>query len=125
MLYLYGFTKVNDTKYAVNNIHHMPFDEEHGFHKTQEELEVDGILIEALPEQTFQEGKYGILYCDPATGAAWYEYETIPPAPLTVEQQLQKENVELRAEIAQVKSDSADTTMALLDLYEMLTNMPA
>ncbi|EKX80555.1 hypothetical protein CFSAN001628_005554 [Clostridium botulinum CFSAN001628] len=56
----------------------MPFDSVYGLHKTKEELEQEGILIENIPEPKYIENKQAIMYWNPADKQIFYEYEDIP-----------------------------------------------
>ena len=55
--------------------HMKPFDEKFGLNKTQEELEIEGLLVNELPEPEEQEGKISTLHINPQTKEMWYEYQ--------------------------------------------------
>lgn len=57
----------------VTTIHYAPFDVKHGMGKTEEELLMDGYLIEAIPDATTTENMQAILYYSTEEGC-WYEY---------------------------------------------------
>lgn len=71
----------------VTYIHYMPFHEKHGFKKTREQLEQEGILVNEVPEPEQIEGKAAILHANPETKELWYEYEDIQPTPGELEEQ--------------------------------------
>lgn len=77
MVYLKNLTKITDTKYLIGYLHSMPFDTVDGLHKTKEELEQSGILIENIPEPQNTEGKKAIKYYNPVDKKIFYEYEDI------------------------------------------------
>ena len=72
------FLKLEGNK--VTLIHNMPFDETHGFHKTEEELLRDGILLDEVPEPENIDGKIALPYYTPEKGL-YYEYEDAPQEP--------------------------------------------
>lgn len=65
----------------VSFIHYMPFDEKEGLNKTKEELEIEGFLVESIPEAEIN-GKNAILHINPETKELWYEYQEDPPTQL-------------------------------------------
>lgn len=91
MIYLYGLEKIAGTKYKVTRQHYKPFDEQYGLHRTQEELEQEGILVENLPNPEAIPYKNPVLYCNPQTKEVWYEYED---RPLTPEEEM-RQRIEL------------------------------
>lgn len=83
MVYLGELKEISEGKYLPGMIHYMPFDEENGLGKTEDELSQEGILIEELPELETIENKIPVLYCNPTTKEVWYEQvdADIPPTP--------------------------------------------
>lgn len=70
------FLKINNETNLVEFTHFMPFDEKHGLKKTKEELEQEGILVEALPEKPEKIENKGIkLYANPLR----WEYFDLTP----------------------------------------------
>ncbi len=65
MIFLSNFEKVEENKLKVRFIHYMPFDPINGLHKTKEELEQEGVLIENIPESKYIENKQAIMYYNP------------------------------------------------------------
>lgn len=90
MAYLFNFTKVTDADLIANCVHHLPFDEVHGLHKTVEELNQTGILVENLEDPNAGEYQSSILHVNPNTKATWYEYVDMPKTP----EQIQAEKIE-------------------------------
>lgn len=54
--------------------HYMPFDPVYGLGKTREELELEGVFVESVPEP-LNNGKIPILYLDDTKTAVFYDYE--------------------------------------------------
>ncbi|MBY0596066.1 hypothetical protein [Bacillus bingmayongensis] len=78
----------------IESIHYMPFDERYGLGKTEEELRIEGILVEALPAKEELKGKEAVLKYDPVKGF-YYEYVDIPLSPEQQELDELKRNQEL------------------------------
>jgi hypothetical protein len=91
MIYLNGLIKINDTKFSIGMVHYMPFDEVDGLHKTKEELEVEGILINEIPQPNAVEGKSANMFWNPVDKCVFYEYADIPKT----ENQLLTEKINL------------------------------
>ena len=81
------FIKGDDQK--VNFVHYMPFDSEHGMGKTREQLELEGILVESIPEPEPITDKIPVLHYSLETKELWYEYDSIPFSN-SIERQLQE-----------------------------------
>lgn len=90
MVYLFDFIKVTDENLIVNCVHHLPFDEVHGLHRTVEELNETGILVETLTNPNAGEYQSSILHVNPITKETWYEYIDIPKPP----EQIQADKLE-------------------------------
>jgi len=58
----------------VTLIHYMPFDEVHGFHKSEEELLQMGELVDEVPEPEIKPGFYAEPRYDELTKTIFYEY---------------------------------------------------
>lgn len=58
----------------VGFVHNMPFHEQYGMGKTQEELQQIGALVDDIPEPEQIEGKNAVLYYNPETNSVYYEY---------------------------------------------------
>lgn len=84
----------------VNYQHHMPFDESYGLHKSQPELELEGILVESIPEPIPQAGRAYVLHVDLVTKELYYQYEDVPPTP--------------EEEMIEVKNTQAQVVLALV-----------
>ncbi|HDK7138947.1 TPA: hypothetical protein PTV74_001364 [Clostridium botulinum] len=97
MIFLSNFEKVEENKLKVRFIHYMPFDPINGLHKTKEELEQEGVLIENIPESKYIENKQAIMYYNPIKKEIFYEYEDVPKSDEGLEQQ--KQQVELNAKL--------------------------
>lgn len=90
--------QVTETKAKVGLVHNMPFDEVNGLHKTQEELEQIGILVDEIPEPQIPTGQQvSGMFVNPETKEVWYEYEDVP---LTPEQQMQSQIDDLNMAMA-------------------------
>lgn len=110
MIFLYGFEMISPQKWRVPGVHLKPFDEVDGLHKTAEELEQTGILVESVPEPNVSEGQSASLFINPETKDMWYEYEVIPKTP----EQLQAEEIEnLKSQQAAMSAD----LQAFMDYY--------
>lgn len=58
----------------VDLIHYMPFDEEHGFHKTREELLLIGSFVNEIKEPEPREGYRAKPYWDDEKKEVYYKY---------------------------------------------------
>lgn len=72
MIYAGEMKKVSEGVYRVGLVHYMPFDEVNGLGKTQEQLQQEGILVEALPEKEDREGYEAELMYNGTS--LYYEY---------------------------------------------------
>lgn len=107
MIFITLGNKITDEKYPINFVHYMPFDEINGLHKTREELEQEGYLIDSIPELETPEGKVPVLFFNPTTKTVFYEYVDRPKAPEEVEKetfsntlaQLTLENADLKQQL--------------------------
>ena len=106
MMYLGDLRYVDEDKHSVGMIHYMPFDEENGLGKTEEELLQEGLLIEELPKLENIPNKAPILFCNPQTKEVWYEYVVIP------ESDDDKKNRELN----EIKQQLQDLQIALAEI---------
>lgn len=89
MIFLGSLVKITTTKYSIGLVHHVPFDEVNGLHKTKEQLEKEGILVDSIPEPQQIEGKSPIMYINPSTKEVFYEYIDIPKT----KEELQEERI--------------------------------
>lgn len=111
MIYLTSLTKINDSKYSIGEIWYMPFDSKYGLGKTQEELEIEGYLINKTQSDVENEIKqfkinnpspfenYEIMsYFNPSTKEFIYEYLEVEINNDDIAQQiklLQEENAQI------------------------------
>lgn len=72
------FIKTNENG-KVTYTHYFPFDEQHGFNKSREELELEGVLVNNIPEPETVNNQLPVLYYDSILKEFRYEYEDIPP----------------------------------------------
>ena len=72
------FIRTEGTK--ITFTHFMPFDEQYGMGKTEEELLKEGYLIDEIPDPEQKEGKTAEAHYTPERGY-YYEYIDTPPAP--------------------------------------------
>jgi hypothetical protein len=102
-------------KARVVYTHYMPFHEVHGLHKTVEELEQEGFLIEAIPEPETRENTLAILYIDPETKYLWFEYTPYTPqlTPDEKIEKLEKEKAELQNITDQILIDNLNMQMQI------------
>lgn len=71
------YVKLNESN-DIQFIHYMPFDSEHGFGKTKEELETEGgVFVELVPEPENRPGKAPVLKYSEEKGL-YYEYVDRP-----------------------------------------------
>ena len=61
----------------IGLIHYKPFDTKDGLHKTKEELEKNGVLVESLPIPEYIEGKTVKLKYNSKNNTLYYEYMDI------------------------------------------------
>ncbi|APH23809.1 hypothetical protein [Clostridium botulinum] len=97
MIFLGELKKIEENKIKAKFIHYMPFDNVYGLHKTKEELEQEGILIENIPEPKYIENKQAIMYWNPADKQIFYEYEDIPDYEENIpksKEEIQEERIE-------------------------------
>ncbi|EQB4335412.1 hypothetical protein ACYJ2V_001099 [Clostridium botulinum] len=97
MIFLGELKRIEENKIRAKFIHYMPFDNVYGLHKTKEELEQEGILIENIPEPKYIENKQAIMYWEPVNKQIFYEYEDVPKFDEGLEQQ--KQQAELNAKL--------------------------
>lgn len=102
MIFLGNLETISDTKAKPQFVHFLPFDEANGLGKTQEQLESEGMLVDSIPDPVAQQGKIPVLYVNPQTKEAFYEYIDAPANPPTVED-----------EIAELKRQLADAQIAI------------
>jgi hypothetical protein len=68
----------------------------------------NGLFIESVPEPNPPEGQQEAgLFINPQTNELWYEYEDIPPTPISPEEK-----------IAQLEQFLAETNVMLLEFME-------
>ncbi|PKM74645.1 MAG: hypothetical protein CVU92_05410 [Firmicutes bacterium HGW-Firmicutes-17] len=90
--------------------HFLPVDEVHGLGKTEEELLIEGYLVDSIPQPEQQAGKVPILYYTPETNVFHYEYNDIPKTP----EQIQAEK------IVSIENQTAE---AMVDIDFRLSNI--
>ena len=66
------FIRTNGKK--IELIHYMPFDKEHGFGKTEQELLQEGHLVDEIPEPENREGYIAKPCWDDINKKIYYEY---------------------------------------------------
>lgn len=113
------FIKYNSSG-KVNYVHYMPFHERDGLHKTKEELEQEGILLEQLPARLEEiEGKSQELYY--IDSQIQWQYEDIPPTPEEAEN---KKIAELETALLEITTISAlqqaQNEQAIMELTMMM-----
>lgn len=119
MIFLGSLNETDVGKYSIGFIHYMPFDEENGLGKTEEELLNEGLLIEELPRLEGIPNKAPILYCNPSIREVWYEYVDIPE---TEEQKREREDLEIRLALADMaetyENKITELQLALAEIVE-------
>lgn len=120
MIFLGNLEKVTETKYRVGLTHHMPFHPKHGFGKTAEELEQEGILVDSIPEEQKVEGKSAIRYVNPSTKEIYYEYEDILPTSEDLQQEINakllKDSASMQIEINKQRELNATLLIKMAEL---------
>ncbi|GED71356.1 hypothetical protein BRE01_50580 [Brevibacillus reuszeri] len=117
MIYLeYDKTSILPDR-RIEFIHYIPFDPEHGFGKSKEELERSGILVDSIPTSSEKPNMIATLMVKIETKELWYEYTETPLPDDDRIARLEKENTDLR-------KSNLDTQEAILELYEMLMGTP-
>lgn len=108
----------------VNFIHYLPFHEEYGMKKTQEELELEGILVENVPKPVTQEGKNAVMRYNIETKKITYDYEDIPKTEEDIQQQKiqELENALLEMPTLQAIKD-LENEQAIMELTMMIGGM--
>lgn len=81
MIFINDLKKITDDRYSIGFTHFMPFDEQYGLHKTEEELKQIGALVEQPIMPEIPQGKTAVMYYNPINNIAFYELEDIPPQP--------------------------------------------
>lgn len=87
------YNKLSETVGRVNLVHHQP-------HLLSESERAGGISLQEFPMPEVREGFYSLPYINLVTFEPYYEYLEVV---LTQEQILQKENDELRAQLAALR----------------------
>lgn len=102
MIYITNLVKITETKYEPMLIYYQPFDSQHGVGKTREEMERDGYLLDKTYSDLLnEESQFKIennvpdnsivkRYFNPQTLSFSYEYEVLPPAPPSPEEEIAK-----------------------------------
>lgn len=111
MIYLGDLQKVTDTKSKVGFVHFMPLDAESGLHKTIDELNTTGVLVEVLPQAEKIDGKNAVLCVNPQTKEIFYEYVDIP---LTPEEEMRRKIEEQQKKIDLQQQAIDDLVMNVL-----------
>ena len=94
------FIRMN-TENMVTLVHHMPFDEKYGLHKTESELLEEGYLIDKIPDPENRDGYTPVMMYQPDVGI-YYDYTEMPPQEPTPDERiaiLEAENAEMKAEL--------------------------
>ncbi|HID0825357.1 TPA: hypothetical protein ACXDAP_003558 [Clostridium botulinum] len=125
MIFLGELKRIEENKIKAKFIHYMPFDNIYGLHKTKEELELEGVLIENIPEPKHIENKQAIMYWNPVDKQIFYEYEDVPKSDEGLEQQKQqtelnakllKDNAKIQIELNKQKELNADLLLKIAQL---------
>ncbi|ACQ53975.1 hypothetical protein EXN65_20170 [Clostridium botulinum] len=122
MIFLSNFEKVEENKLKVRFIHYMPFDPIDGLNKTKEELELEGVLIENIPEPKHIENKQAIMYWNPVDKQIFYEYEDVPKSDEGLEQQaelnakLLKDNANMQIELDKQRELNSTLLLKIAEL---------
>lgn len=74
----------------IKLVHHQPFSLKYGLGKTREELELEGVFVDAIPEPQIVEGKQSIMIYSEELNSIYYEYIDVPPT----EKDLQKQEMD-------------------------------
>lgn len=93
---------IKHNKGFIEFIHHMPFDVKHGLGKTEDELRLEGILVDSIPEPVEQEGKAAVLKVNTDTQELFYEYEDLQPTAEDEVMQLKRENATLQSAVSEI-----------------------
>ncbi|MEK4760755.1 hypothetical protein MHH85_10910 [Viridibacillus sp. FSL E2-0187] len=97
------FVKINPDNTIVN-VHYQPFNEKHGLGMTEEELRIEGILVDSIPEPEEQEGKRPILKYNGTE--LYYDYEDVNEDEMTA----------LKQQVADQEQALAELTMYIATL---------
>ncbi|WP_061306824.1 hypothetical protein [Clostridium botulinum] len=124
MIFLGELKKIEENKIKAKFIHYMPFNNVYSLHKTKEELEQEGILIENIPEPKYMENKQAIMYWNPADKSIFYEYEDVLKSDKELEQQKQqslnakllKDNAEIQIELNKQKELNSSLLLRIAEL---------
>lgn len=95
------FVKINVDN-TIASIHYQPFNEKYGLGMTEDELRLEGILVDSIPEPEQLEGKVPILKYNGTN--LFYEYENVTLSP----EEQTKQEIEL------LKSQNAQMLFALV-----------
>lgn len=75
MFYLTNLNKITDTKYNAQFIYPKTLEElKTILNKTEEQLNADGVFVDALPKKEKLDDYYSMLYVNPKDKTVWYEY---------------------------------------------------
>lgn len=77
----------------------MPFDEVYGLGKTKEQLQLEGILVDSLPEAEERVGMDATLKINLTTKEFYHEYHERMLTPVEMVSELQEENAKLRVDL--------------------------
>lgn len=75
MIFISNLREISESEYEIGFMHNMPFDPIVGLHKTEAELEEEGLLVDAIlepinvPEYTFP-----VLCYNPVTNSLFYKF---------------------------------------------------
>lgn len=93
-----------DNENTVVFTHFLPFSDEYGMGKTEQELTEKGYLVESIPQSETVEGKESITKYDPSTNTFSFVYVDIPPSEIKL---LQQENAMLQASVMELSAYAA------------------
>lgn len=119
------FIKTDENGLA--DIYYKPFDDKDGLGKSREQLELEGILVDSIPEPEHIEGKIPFLYGNQTTKELWYEYEELSPTTEDEIGELKQENISLKMALIeqdiQTSNEITALKLAVLELDMALENL--
>lgn len=108
------FIKVSDDN-RIEFVNYVPFDEQLGMKKTEEELLKEGYLVDFVPPKEVS-NKLAEMYYDSTKNEMYYKYSDIPPAPETQEEKvvrLEKDNEKLKSALLELEISQGDLLMEI------------
>lgn len=117
-----SLNKINDIKYNVQFIYPNALEElKLKLNKTEEEINKEGIFIDKLPKKEKLDDYYSMLYLNPTTREAWYEYTRKDD--LSDIATLNEDNIRLKQENLRLGQENTQRQLEIIKLGQLVTEL--